>query len=128
MTVVSRSKYLVVGGVKGVADSPLLGSLDRPLDELVVDRLLDHDAGSGAAALALKYKLFSALLSYEQLKNCFVPTLPQSGSLRRKHNVRWQHLCQMKDASFLASLGFSSKSKCIRLYPGLPPKIRLHQT
>ena len=54
MTEVSRSKYLVVGGVKGVADSPLLGSLDRPLDELVVDRLLDHDAGSGTATLTLK--------------------------------------------------------------------------
>ena len=28
------------------------------------------------------------------------------GSIRRKHNVRWQHLSRMKDASFLPALFF----------------------
>lgn len=39
--------------VEGVADDVLGGPLLEPLDELVVDSLLDVDTGAGAAALAV---------------------------------------------------------------------------
>ena len=44
----------LLGILPRVADRPLLGALDRALDELVVDRILHHDARTGGAALALK--------------------------------------------------------------------------
>ena len=49
----SHLRSLFVLAVEGIADRPLLGPLDRPLDKLVIDLLLDEYPGSGAAALAL---------------------------------------------------------------------------
>ena len=45
----------LLGILPRVSDRPLLRPLNRALDELVVDRVLHHDARTGGAALALKF-------------------------------------------------------------------------
>ena len=41
------------------------------------------------------------------------------GSIRCKHNIRWQHLSQIKDKSLLLdNFWGEGKSKCNRLHPG----------
>ena len=41
---------LFIAEIKWIPHSPLLGSLNRSLQELVVDALLHHESGGGAAA------------------------------------------------------------------------------
>ena len=66
---------LFVLAVERIANRTFLGTLDRSLDELIVDFLLDKDARSGTAALSLveeqsKVTLFHGLVHCSQTSAC----------------------------------------------------------